>query len=61
MKLFRVDYDGLWLGGTAFVFALNEEEAKEKVKNDIHTAGFEGVRVTEIKQEGVVFNCNGDY
>lgn len=61
MKLFQIRYDGLWLGGISIVFAETEEEAIEKVKNHSLTIAFENVRVSELKQEDIVYNWNGDY
>lgn len=60
-KLYRVDYDGLWLGGTALVFAGSEQEAINLVESDDFTVDFKDVEVKELPLEGVVYNDNGDY
>lgn len=61
MKIFEVNYDGMWLGGAAIVVAETAEEAIELVKNHSSTVSFENVRVEELPSRGVIYNDNGDY
>lgn len=65
MKLFRVTYNGSWLGGRAFVLANTSEEAFDLVKNHPDTLDFELVEVEEIgidfNTPTVIHNDNGDY
>lgn len=61
MKLFRVKYKGLWLGGCALVIANDEADAVIKVKNDSRTYAFEDVTAVEIPLKDVIYNSNGDY
>lgn len=61
MKLFVVTYSGLWLGGKAIVFAENEKDALDQVRNDSTTVEFKNVTVQEIRAEGIIHNDNGDY
>jgi hypothetical protein len=61
MKLFKVEYSGLWLGGVAIVFACNAEQAEDRVRRDKGTTNFITVQTEELTQSGVVYNDNGDY
>lgn len=61
MKLFRVYYEGSWMGGCALVFAKDATEAEELVAKDPGTFNFESVQVIEVETTGVVYNYNGDY
>ncbi|WDR22140.1 hypothetical protein PJM41_0055 [Salmonella phage vB_SenS_UTK0009] len=61
MKIFRVNYSGLWMGGVAIVIAEAKEDAIEQVKNHRSTIEFENVTVEELPSSGVVYNDNGDY
>lgn len=61
MKLFVINYDGLWLGGKAIVFAENEKDALDQVRNDPTTVEFKNVKIEEVKAEGIIHNDNGDY
>ncbi|AXC43152.1 hypothetical protein [Salmonella phage S124] len=61
MKIFKVNYRGLWLGGTAIVIAKTEEEAIELARNHRSSIEFEDVTVEELPSTGVVYNDNGDY
>lgn len=61
MKIFRVDYKGLWLGGTAIVIAETAEEAIELARNHRSSIEFENVTIEELPSSGVVYNDNGDY
>jgi len=61
VNIYLVRYSGLWLGGEAFVFADNESEALEKVKNDKRTSNFTEVKVKKVESSGVFYNNNGDY
>lgn len=61
MKLFKVNYSGLWLGGKALVLAEDEEQAISLVREDSHTVEFKNIVVEEIQAEGVIYNDNGDY
>ncbi|EJT0117313.1 hypothetical protein NVX19_003589 [Salmonella enterica] len=61
MKIFRVNYSGLWMGGVAIVIAETEEDAIEQVKNHRTTLEFKNVTVEELPSSGVVYNDNGDY
>lgn len=61
MKIFRVNYSGLWMGGVAIVIAETKEDAIEQVRNHRSTVEFENVTVEELPSSGVVYNDNGDY
>ncbi|WCX68747.1 hypothetical protein [Salmonella phage GSW6] len=61
MKIFRVNYSGLWMGGVAIVIAETKEDAIEQTKNHRSTIDFENVTVEELPSSGVVYNDNGDY
>lgn len=61
MKIFRVDYKGLWLGGTAIVIAETAEEAIELARNHRSSIEFEDAKAEELPSNGVVYNDNGDY
>lgn len=61
MKIFKVNYRGLWLGGTAIVVAETAEEAIELARNHRSSIEFEGVTVEELPSSGVVYNDNGNY
>ena len=69
MNIYKVTYKGLYLGGTAFVVAKDEEDAEYAVLNHHATVNpsnitAELINLDEI--EGTVFgkvfyNDNGDY
>lgn len=61
MKVFKVTYDGFWLGGKAIVIAKNETDAVNQVRDHDRTAAFNNVKVTELPAKGVLYNDNGDY
>lgn len=62
MKLFVVNYKGLWLGGKAIVWADTEDQAIELVRQDPNTQEFTNISVEEIPPGTVVIhNDNGDY
>lgn len=61
MKIFKVNYSGLWLGGIAIVVAETAEEAVELARNHRSSIEFENVTVEELPSSGVVYNDNGDY
>ncbi len=61
MKLFKINYNGLWLGGKALVLAEDEEQAISLVREDSSTVEFKNIVVEEIQAEGVIYNDNGDY
>lgn len=61
MKIFKVSYRGLWLGGTAIIVAETAEEAIEQARNHRSSIEFENVTVEELPSSGVVYNDNGDY
>ena len=67
MKLYLVEYEGMWLGGKAIVWAKDEVDALLFVKQHPRTVDFAGGRhgrkpsATELPAEGVVYNDNGDY
>ena len=60
-RLYEVTYDGLWLGGTAIVFATSPEDAIAQVAADSTTVGFKDVTVKLLPKNGVVYNDNGNY
>lgn len=60
MKMYKVEYCGLWLGGKAIVQANSPEEALALVEFDDRTMGF-GFDATVVEVTGPVFyNDNGD-
>lgn len=60
MKIYRVEYRGLWLGGKAIVQANSPEEALALVEFDDRTFGFDSnATATEITGP-VFYNDNGD-
>ena len=63
MKLYQVNYDGVWLGGKALVFAETPEEAIAKVEADPRTTNFnpDFITIKETEMKDVVYNDNGDY
>ena len=68
MKLYKVEYRGSYLGGIAFVFAKDEEDAYIRIETDSRTLNFKDVKVTLMNRreimaqwDGVVHNDNGDY
>lgn len=61
MKIFRVNYSGLWMGGVAIVIAETKEDAIEQVRNHRTTLEFKNVTVEKLPSSGVVYNDNGDY
>lgn len=60
-RLYKVTYDGLWLGGTALVFATSPEDAIAQVAADAGTANFKDATAEVLPKSGVVYNDNGDY
>lgn len=60
-KVYRVDYEGSWLGGIAVVVAGSEEEAERLVEADPKTVDFKNVEVSLLDGNGVLYNDNGDY
>ncbi len=62
LKLYKVSYEGLYMGGMAIVKAESEEEAKSMVESDERTVSFNDVSVIKLSNErGVIYNDNGDY
>lgn len=65
MKLYRVTYEGLWMGGEAIVLADNAARALELAKQHEDSVNFEKPWVEQIyhqlTDEGVVSNDNGNY
>lgn len=61
MNLYLVRYNGLWIGGKAFVWADSIVEAIEKVKNHQGTTNFDTPIVSQCEMTGVIYNDNGDY
>ena len=61
MKIYKVEYCGLWMGGIAIVQANTPKEALELVELDERTLGFDS-DATAVEVTGPVFyNDNGDY
>lgn len=61
MSIFKVTYNGLWMGGVAIVVAETPEQAIELVKNHKDTIEFNRVDVELLEPTGVLYNDNGDY
>ena len=65
MNIYKVTYEGLYLGGTAFVQAQDEKDAMLRVMYDERTVDFNNVKVELVDFEGrygkVFYNNNGDY
>lgn len=65
MDIYKVTYNGSYLGGTAFVQADNESEAIERVMLDDRTVNFNNIVVERVDFQGkygkVFYNNNGDY
>lgn len=66
MNAYRVDYAGLWMGGTAVVLASTHEEASALARTHPLTLNFDKgeVRVEDlgpIDEARVLYNANGDY
>ncbi|CCI88475.1 hypothetical protein BN79_047 [Yersinia phage phiR2-01] len=61
MNIFKVTYNGLWMGGVAIVVAETPEQAIELVKNHKDTIEFNRVDVELLEPTGVLYNDNGDY
>lgn len=65
MNIYKVTYEGLYLGGTAFVQAKDEKDAMVRVMYDDRTVDFNNVKVELVDFEGrygkVFYNNNGDY
>lgn len=65
MNIYKVTYEGLYLGGTAFVQAQDEKDAMVRVMYDERTVAFNNVKVELVDFEGrygkVFYNNNGDY
>lgn len=66
--LFIAEFPGHFLGGTAVVWAENQEEARSKVVNEMRENGLTyrigghiSVRVASPSPEGVLYFDNGDY
>lgn len=65
MNIYKVTYNGSYLGGTAFVQAKDESEAIERVMCDGRTVNFNNIRVEKVDFQGkygkVFYNDSGDY
>ena len=65
LGVYKVEYDGSWLGGKAVVTARTRGEAIELVRGHEDTVGFTGVKVEiieiDLKTPKVLYNDNGDY
>lgn len=66
MKIFKVEYNGSYLGGLAFVVAEDEQDAILRVMYDPKTKNFNDIKVTQLNYSdghpGPVFhNDIGDY
>jgi hypothetical protein len=62
VKLYKVTYEGLWMGGVAIVIAENETQAIELVKEHYGTVNFCSAPTVDLLQSnGVIYNNNGDY
>lgn len=60
-RLYKVTYDGLWLGGTAIVVATSPEDAIAQVAADSGTTNFKDAEAELLPKNGVVYNDNGNY
>ena len=61
-KLFKVTYEGLWMGGIALVFAEDAKQAGALARDHKDTVKYTSVSIEEITDtSGVVYNYNGDY
>ncbi len=60
-QLYKVTYDGLWLGGVALVYATSSDEAIAQVAGDSKTIMFKNPKAELLPETGVVYNDNGDY
>lgn len=65
MNIYKVTYEGSYLGGTAFVQAQDEKDAMVRVMYDERTVDFNNVKVELVDFEGrygkVFYNNSGDY
>ena len=61
-KSFLVRYDGSYLGGRAVVWANDEKEALDLVRNHSKTCNFdERATATLVEDPNVLYNWDGDY
>lgn len=62
LKIWRVNYKGLWLGGVAIVAAKSAVDAIELVRADAATVNFKEYGAVLIPLDsGCLYNDNGDY
>jgi hypothetical protein len=60
--IYKVSYDGLWMGGVAIVVAEAENQAIKLVKEHSGTINFGRSPLVEVlPPNGVIYNDNGDY
>jgi hypothetical protein len=60
--IYKVTYEGLWMGGVAIVIAENETQAIELVKEHEDTVNFCSTPTVKLLPSiGVVYNDNGNY
>lgn len=63
MKLYKIIFDGLWLGGVAIIFAGDKEGAYEFLKErwpDLEP--IDDCQIEELEQDkGIVYFDSGDY
>lgn len=65
MKLYKVSYEGKWMGGVAIVLAESEYEAMKLVANDPDTVNPQNMTVelvtTYLNKSRVIYNDAGEY
>jgi hypothetical protein len=65
MKIYKVTYDGLWMGGVAIVLAQDAKEAIELARHDRTSVHFKDIAteliVDDLTEATVIYNDNGNY
>ena len=61
LKLYKVDFDGMYVSGCLVIAATNQEEAEKIASETIyHTKEFK-VNEVKVKEPGVIVYLSGDY